>query len=393
MSLAIAKERVRSIDILRGLVMVLMALDHVRDFFHNQALLQNPLDPQTATVAGYFTRWITHLCAPIFVMLSGTSIYLVSLRKSKAELRKFLLTRGAWLILVDLIIMNFAFSFDVYYSFIFIQVIWAIGISMVILALLTWLPFNAIFGIGLVIFLGHNLLDYGEASRNGQVGFFWSLIHRPAFIPIGNNRVFAILYPFLPWTGIMLMGYSLGKWYQQSVDRVVRRKRLVTAGLGLIALFIILRTVNAYGDPTPRDPNLTGLKAFFSFMNVQKYPPSLMYSCITIGIGLLLLAWFEVTRNRLTNILNVYGRVPFFYYVPHFYLIHLLCIVGFYAAGYGAADIRTPNVPFLFRPPEFGYPLWAVYLIWLAVVAMLYPLCKWYDKYKSTHNHWWLSYV
>lgn len=394
MSLAIAvtKERVRSIDILRGLVMVIMALDHVREFFHSQAILQNPLDPATTTPAIYFTRWITHLCAPIFVLLSGTSIYLVGLRKSKAELSAFLLKRGLWLIFVEIVIMNFAFSFDYHYYFIFLQVIWAIGISMVILALLIWLPFPVLFGIGLIIFFGHNLIDYAEAAE-GRVGLFWSLLHRPNFTGLGSGRTLAVLYPFLPWTGIMLLGYSLGKWYEQSVDPVVRRKRLVTLGLGLIALFFILRSINEYGDPTPRDPNLTGIQAFFSYMNVQKYPPSLMFSSIIFGIGMLLLAGLELVRNKFTDILNIFGRVPFFYYVLHFYLIHLLTIIGFFAAGYGAADIRNPNIPFNFRPPAFGYPLWAVYLIWLGVLIVLYPLCKWYNNYKSRHNHWWLSYI
>ena len=191
----------------------------------------------------------------------------------------------------------------------------------------------------------------------------------------------------------MLMGYSLGKWYEANVDPVVRRKRLVITGVCLIALFLVLRAGNLYGDPTPWDTKLTGVKAFYSFMNVQKYPPSLMFCGITLGIGLLLLAWFEGMKGRVTNVLNVYGRVPFFYYVPLFYLIHLLCVFAFFAAGYGVDQIRDPNVPFLFRPAAFGYPLWAEYLIWIAVVAMLYPLCKWYNNYKSSHNNWWLSYV
>jgi uncharacterized membrane protein len=393
LALSITKKRVRSIDILRGLVMVIMALDHVRDFFHSQAMLQDPLNPETTTPALYFTRWITHLCAPVFVLLSGTSIYLVGLRKSKAALSAFLLKRGLWLIVVEIVVMNFAFSFEPNYFFIFLQVIWAIGISMVILSLLVWLPFPVLFGLGLVIFFGHNLLDYLEAERNGQAGFFWSLLHRQNFINISSSRTLGILYPFLPWTGIMLLGYSLGKWYEPSVDATVRRKRLLMLALALLALFLILRSINQYGDPTPRNPALSGLQAFFSFMNVQKYPPSLMFCCAVFGIGMLLLVVFERVRNKFTDVLNVYGRVPFFYYVLHFYLIHLLCIIGFFAAGYGAADIRTPNFPFNFRPPNFGYPLWAVYLIWIGVVAALYPLCKWYNKYKSTHNHWWLSYV
>lgn len=394
MSLSITRQRVRSIDVVRGFVMIIMALDHVRDFFHYTAMTQDPLNPATTSPALYFTRWITHLCAPIFVLLSGTSIYLVGLRKTKPQLTKFLLTRGLWLIFVELILMNFGFSFDPHFTTVFVQVIWAIGISMIILAGLIWLPFPVILTLGLVIFFGHNLLDYAEADRKGQVGFFWSLLHRPGFFPYdGGSRVFSILYPFVPWTGVMLVGYSLGKWFEPQVDPVVRKKRLLITGVCLITLFLALRIANSYGDPTPWNPELTGIKAFFSFMNVQKYPPSLMYSSITIGIGMLLLVIFENMNNRATNVLNVYGRVPFFYYVPHFYLIHLLCVVAFFASGYGVNDIRSPTVPFLFRPANFGFHLWAVYLIWIAVVAILYPLCKWYNNYKSTHNNWWLSYV
>jgi len=393
MALALTRQRVRSIDVLRGLIMIIMALDHVREFFHYPAITQNPLNPLTTSPALYFTRWITHLCAPIFVLLSGTSIYLVGLRKTKSQLSKFLLTRGLWLIFIELVVMNFAFSFDPHFTTVFVQVIWAIGISMVILSGLIWLPFPVILALGLVIFFGHNLLDYAEAQRQGQVGFFWSLLHRPGFFPYDGGRVFGVLYPFVPWTGIMLLGYSLGKWFEPQADPAVRKKRLLITGACMIALFIVLRIANSYGDPTPRDTSLTGIQAFYSFMNVQKYPPSLMFSCITIGIGLLLLVVFENMNNRATSVLNVYGRVPFFYYVPHFYLIHLLCVVGFFAAGYGINDIRSPNVPFLFRPVDFGYHLWAVYLIWITVVAMLYPLCKWYNNYKSTHNDWWLSYV
>jgi uncharacterized membrane protein len=393
MSLPILRERIRSIDVLRGFIMVIMALDHVRDFFHFDALQNDPLNPETTTPALYFTRWITHLCAPLFVLLSGTSAYLVGLRKSKAQLSSFLIKRGLWLIVAEIVIMSFGFTFDPGYSAIFLQVIWAIGICMVFLGLMIWLPFPVILAIGLIIFFGHNLADAAERAREGRVGFVWSLLHRPAFYPYGNGRLFAILYPFLPWLGVMTLGYCLGKWFEPEVRPAVRSKRLVMLGLGLIALFFVLRTINGYGNPNPRLTDASGWKAFFSFMNVQKYPPSLMFSSITIGIGLLLLVFFEQIKNRITDILNIYGRVPFFYFVVHFYLIHFLCMIAFLVEGRAAETIRTPNSPFLFRPADFGYRLWIVYLIWIGVVVLMYPLCKWYNRYKSTHRNWWLSYI
>jgi uncharacterized membrane protein len=393
MSLTQSRERVQSIDVLRGLIMVIMAIDHVREYFHYTALTQNPLDPATSTPALYFTRWITHLCAPLFVFLSGTSAYLAGRKRTKAQFSGFLIKRGLWLILIDLVLMSLLLTFDPNYGVLILQVIWAIGISMVLLGLLVWLPLPVIFALGLIIFFGHNLLDSAEVARKGDVGVMWSLAHRVGFFSLGGNRMLLVLYPFVPWLGIMLLGFCLGKWFEPSAAASVRPKRLAALGLALIVLFIVLRTLNGYGDPTPRQDFDTLQSDFFSFMNVQKYPPSLMFASITIGIGLLLLALFENIRNPITQILNVYGRVPFFYYILHFFLIHAVCVAVFYAQGYGAADIRTPNNIILFRPPGLGYPLWINYLIWLALLAVLYPLCKWYNRYKSTHGYWWLSYL
>lgn len=370
-----------------------MAIDHVREFFHYDAVLHNPLDAATSTPALYFTRWITHLCAPLFVFLSGTSAYLAGRRRTKAQFSRFLITRGLWLIFFDVVIMSLILTFDINYGMLILQVIWAIGISMVILGLLIWLPFQVTFALGLIIFFGHNLLDIGEEARKGNVGALWSLAHRAGVLPLSSDRMILILYPFLPWTGIMLLGFCLGKWFEPGADAINRRKKLVTTGLSLIVLFFVLRTINSYGDPIPRKDFDSIQSDIFSFMNVQKYPPSFMFSSITIGIGLLLLALFEKMRNRITQILSVYGRVPFFYYILHFLLIHLVCVAVFYAEGYGAKDIRTPNNIILFRPPDMGYSLAVTYLIWLALIAFLYPLCKWYDRYKSTHSSWWLSYL
>ena len=394
----LTKNRVQSIDILRGIVMIIMALDHVRDFFHVDAFQNDPINPATSHPILYATRWITHLCAPTFVFLAGTSSYLVGLRKTKAELSTFLIKRGLWLILVEVIVVTLALTFNPRYNFLFLQVIWAIGISMVILGLLVRLPLTAIFTIGLIIVLGHNLLDYPEAARaaNKQpLGFWWDLLHgaRFAIYPYAPNHVVAIVYPFLPWTGLMLVGYSAGKLFTPHFSALQRRKILLYTGFGLIVLFFLLRFVNTYGDPVPWTNQENTTRTIMSFFNVHKYPPSLMYVTITIGIALVLLALLENVKGPVTEFSKVFGRVPFFYYVLHFFLIHTLTVIAFFLSNYGVKDIVSPQVPFLFRPVDFGFPLWGVYLVWIGIILFLYPICKRYNAYKSTHHQWWLSYV
>jgi uncharacterized membrane protein len=388
------KKRVQSIDILRGIVMIIMALDHVRDYFHNDGVLHDPLDVTTTTPLLYFTRWITHFCAPTFVFLAGSSAYLIGLRKTKAELSSFLLKRGLWLILIEAVVITLGWTFNPLYNLVIFQVIWAIGISMVFLGLAVRLPYKVIFAIGALIVLGHNLLDYPEAARKHNVSFIWDLLHdgqfdRYTFLP---NRNLIIAYAFVPWMGIMFMGYCAGKLFAPAVESAKRQKALLLIGTGLILLFVVLRLLNGYGNPLPWTHQQTALATFGSFMNIHKYPPSLMYTCITLGPACIVLALLENVQNRFTEFAKVFGRVPFFYYVLHLYLIHLFTVIAFYAAGYGSKDIAGPT-PFLFRPPQFGYDLWAVYLIWVILVLALYPLCRWYNKYKGTHTQWWLSYL
>jgi uncharacterized membrane protein len=396
--LVMTKDRVQSIDILRGIVMIIMALDHVRDFFHVQAFQSDPIDPATTTPILYITRWITHLCAPAFVFLAGTSSYLVGLRRSKAGLSGFLIKRGLWLILAEVLIVTLGWTFNPLYNLLILQVIWAIGISMVILGLLVRLPLTAIFIIGLVIVLGHNLIDYPEAARaaNHQpLGFWWDLLHGAhfAYYPFTSSRGLLIVYPFLPWTGLMLMGYCAGKFFTPDFPVAQRKKILLYTGLGLIAVFFVLRLINAYGDPVPWATQTTATRTILSFFNVNKYPPSLMYMTITIGIAMIALVLLEHVKTPVTEFAKVFGQVPFFYYVLHFFLIHLLTVIVFFLQGYGTKDIVSTQVPFLFRPIGFGFPLWGVYLVWIAVIFLLYPVCKRYNAYKSTHREWWLSYV
>lgn len=395
-----AQKRIESIDIVRGIAMVIMALDHVRDYFHIGANLDDPLNLATTTPWLYFTRWITHFCAPIFVFLSGASIYLQSLRKTKKELGVFLLKRGLWLIFAEWVIVAFAWTFNPAYNFIPFQVIWAIGISMFVLGLLILLRLNyyMILVLGLILVFGHNLLDIPESAPGFKAGFWWDFFHHGvfAFYPVWGNHNAILVYPFPPWAGLMMLGYCTGIFFTKEYNAAKRRKILTGLGMVLIAFFILLRFSNVYGDPVDWSEQKKGLYTFLSFMHVAKYPPSLLYLCITIGPSLLLLAWMERVQNRFTGVMRIYGRTAFFYYILHLYLIHLLAAICFFARGHTFADAANvgQQFPFLFVAPGEGYGLWVVYGVWLAVVIMLYPLCKWYDRYKTNHKEkWWLSYL
>ena len=391
-------KRIESIDLLRGIVMVLMALDHTRDFFHAAALTDDPLNLATTTPELYFTRWVTHFCAPIFVFLSGVSIYLQSQRKTKKELSAFLFKRGLWLILAEVVIITFAWTFNPFYNFIGLQVIWAIGISMVILAAAIRLPFNLVLLIGLVIVFGHNLLDVPESAPGFKAGFFWDLLHHGHFAiyNLGEKNILAIVYPFLPWTGLMLLGYCTGVFYNTKYTAERRRRIFILSGISLLIFFAALRYSNFYGDPMPWSGQNNGLLTFFSFINVQKYPPSLLYMCVTIGPALILLALIENVKNVFSKTMIVFGRTAFFYYIIHIFLIHILCAIFFFTRGHSlqTAIDAMENVPFLFQIPGEGYSLLVVYLVWIGVIVILYPVCKWYDKYKTAHKErWWLSYL
>lgn len=393
-SLTLDKKRITSVDLLRGVIMIVMALDHTREFFHSAALTSNPLDLNTTTPVLFFTRWITHLCAPVFVFLSGTSAFLQSARKSKKELSIFLITRGIWLIIAEVTIVNLIFSFDISYSAIALEVIWAIGISMVILGLVIWLPFEIILAIGLLIVLGHNALDFYEKEQTTPFSAGYNLMHRVGFHSLSDNHQLLILYPFLPWTGLMMLGYCLGKILRND-NTAYRKKFLVITGISVIGLFIILRFINVYGDPFPWSQQGSGFYTFLSFINASKYPPSLFFLSMTIGPALFLMAWWDNFQNGFTRIVSVYGRVPFFYFLTHFFLIHLFSAIAFFMRGHtfaeDAADLSTPFIKFI-KEGE-GVQLRYVYLIWLAIVIVLYPVCKWYDNYKTRHKEKkWLSY-
>lgn len=393
-SLGGQRQRITSIDFLRGLVMVIMALDHVRDFFHVEAMTGDPTNMATTTPWLFFTRWITHFCAPVFVFLAGTSAFIAGQRKTRKELSLFLIKRGFWLVLVELFIITLGWTFDPLYHAFILQVIWATGMSMVLLGLVVWLPLPVIFAIGFIIVFGHNLLDGPEAERSGKVGFLWDVMHRSRFsvYTLAPNRFAIFVYALGPWAGVMMLGYCFGWLYRKGSDLIARRKTLLALGLSAIISFIILRYINQYGDPVPWSIQKNGTYTLLSFLNTTKYPPSLLYLMMTIGPAILFLYFFEQMESRFARFFITFGRVPFFYYVLHIYLIHLLCVIVFFASGYGVKDIVS-ETPFLFRPPTLGFNLWVVYGIWLVVILLLYPLCHWYDKIKTANKHWILSYL
>lgn len=384
----------------RGIAMVIMALDHSRDFIHIGANTDDPLNLATTTPLLFFTRWVTHFCAPIFVFLSGTSVYLQSLRKTRKELGAFLIKRGLWLVFAELFIISLAWTFNPMYNVLPFQVIWAIGISMVILGILILLRFSytALLITGLVIVAGHNLLDIPESAPGFTAGFWWDFLHHGSFVayPLTGNHYMFMVYPFPAWTGVMLLGYCAGRLYTANYSAARRQKVLVYLGTGLVLFFVLLRFTNAYGDPHDWSTQRSGFYTFLSFITVHKYPPSLLYLCIMIGPALLLLAWLENLDNRFTATMVIFGRTAFAYYILHIMLIHLVATVLFFARGHSFADAAEvgKNFPFLFVAPGEGYGLGMVYLVWIGVVVALYPFCRWYNAYKSQHrDKWWLSYL
>lgn len=377
--------------------MIIMALDHVRDFFHIEAFTGNPVDPVTSTPILFFTRWITHYCAPSFLLLSGISAYLSGRKKTLAEAGNFLAKRGLWLVFVEVVFVTFALSFDITYKVFFLQVIWALGMSMLILSLLVrFIPAKGILAIGLVLIFGHNLLDDISLSLNSPADILMNVFFTAAgkFYPIGGGKTVAVLYVILPWTGLMLAGYGLGSLFHKDYDPARRKKILLSVGTAGTAMFFLLRGINGYGDPAPWSVQSESWRTVLSFFNVSKYPPSLMFTLMTQGPLLILLAFTDQAENRITRFVSVYGKVPFFYFIIHFYLIHTLSALAVLASGYTWRQATDPKLFFQFRPFDFGFALGYVYLIWLGIVLILYLPCKWFWKYKM-HNKkkWWLSYL
>jgi uncharacterized membrane protein len=394
--IAVSNQRIYSIDVLRGAVMIIMALDHVRDYFHYGSFtINDPTNIQTTTPILFFTRWITHFCAPTFVFLAGISAYMMRQKKTKKELSGFLIKRGLWLILVEVLIVSLAWTFDPLYHIFILQVIWAIGISMIILGLILWLPVNIILVLGLLIICFHNVLDHWELIRNGKVNIFWEFAHHGHFtiIPLLPGHAIILIYPFLPWSGIMMVGYGMGRIFTGKFPSKNRKSTLFSIGLISFLIFIFLRTLNIYGDPSRWYQTGTQTFTLLSYLNLTKYPPSADYIFLTLGIAVIVLGLLDDIPKNSFSFLRVFGRVPFFFYVLHIYFIHAVNVILFFAQGFTAKDISPQTSPFLFHPDAMGLNLICVYLVWICIIIILFPICRKYDRYKSSHHQWWLSYL
>jgi uncharacterized membrane protein len=384
------RKRLDSVDLLRGVVMVVMALDHARDYFTHAALVFDPTDLTQTTPALFLTRWITHFCAPTFVFLAGTGAFLSGSRgKSQPQLSWFLLSRGLWLVVIELTVVRLAWFFNFDYHFLALQVIWAIGWSMVVLSALVFLPPWGVGAFGIVMIATHNLLD-GIAVKSllaapgawGDAGlgdWLWSILH------VQNPPV---IYPLIPWIGVMAAGYAFAELIRH--DPLKRRRELLQLGTALTAAFVVLRAVNRYGDPHPWSMQASGLFTFLSFLNTTKYPPSLLFLLMTLGPAIAALALFEQVRGPIARFFITFGRVPFLFYVVHLYLIHALVLV---AAAWRGDDIRSFLTFFRRFPPVSGYSLGVAYFVWIGVVLALYPLCRWFAGVKARRREVWLSYL
>ena len=405
------KARVDAVDLLRGVVMIIMVLDHTRDYFHQDALAYDPTNLERTSTILFLTRWITHYCAPIFVFLAGTGAYLQLARgKSRRELSHFLVTRGLWLVFLEVTVVKLLAFGTVSPSIWVLQVIWAIGVSMIVLAGLIHLPLRAIAVFGVAMILLHNLLDpiripfwQGPGTpAPDALGSLWMILHQSGPIPLKSTAppvVLLVLYPLIPWIGVLAAGFALGRVYDW--DAVTRRRWLLRAGMIVVAGWVLLRAMNVYGDPRPWTVQGTAAFTALSFLNAQKYPPSLLFLAMTLGPALLALAWFErhqrslaargASGGRLWNAVLVIGRVPLFFYLMQWAVPHGLSMLVNAIAGKPDANfLAPPGSPAL---ENFGWPLWVVYVAWLASLAIIYPFCRWYASLKARSSNRLLSYL
>lgn len=388
--------RIQSVDLLRGVVMVIMALDHVRDFFHADAYHFSPEDLTRTHALLFFTRWITHFCAPVFVFLAGVSVQLSSSKRDNlSAVSRSLVTRGLWLIFLEWTVLEFMWTFNFHYQMVVLQVIWVIGWAMIVLAGLVWLPRRVVAAFALAMIVFHNAFDGVRPAQLGSLGWAWSLLHQPAIFQKGSTLIFE-LYPLVPWIGVLAAGYCFAPVLRMEESR--RRGVLLRLGLTLTTAFFVIRFLNIYGDPQPWAPQSTFSLTVISFLRTSKYPPSLDYLLMTLGPAILVLGLIDRVRVSDHNPLRVFGRVPMFYYICHFYLIHAVALAVSrikygrwdYFLHFPGALLGLPDPTF---PKNWGYSLGIAYLIWIAIVSVLYLPCRWYMGVKQRSRSPWLSYL
>lgn len=384
--------RISSIDIVRGIVMIIMALDHTRDLIYVDSISEQPTNLLTTTPMLFFTRWITHLCAPTFVFLSGTSAYLsYKSKKDVAASSRFLMTRGSWLVVLEFTLVNFGVWFDVHFNVLLFDVIAAIGFGFIILSLLIQASVTTIAIIGLLIIFLHDLAPLVPLAEGSDLKQVLMPLLGPAAFPFEGGRLFIMGYPLIPWLGILLTGFAAGPLFENTEKD--RRAIFLKTGIISLAFFLVIRGLNVYGDPVPWNAQKNALFTILSFMNVTKYPPSLAFTLVTLGFMFLMLAAAEGLTNASARITTVYGKVPLFYFLVHWYIIHPIMFLVVFLQGYGSSDLVFGTNFGRPKGPS-GLHLGWIYLIWLVVVVALYPLCKWYGQYKERHREKrWLRYL
>ena len=386
--------RLGSVDAVRGLVMIIMALDHVRDFIHRGAMSGSPTDLATTTPMLFLTRWITHFCAPVFMLTAGMGAYFYLRHgdRTRAQLSRFLITRGLWLIFLELTLMQFAYNFNLSTANpIFLIVLYVLGACMIILAALIWLPVPLLLAISIVVIALHNLLD-GIRSTSPA----WILLHQVGAFPFAG-RIWIAAYSLVPWFAVMALGFCLASVFSWPPER--RQRFLLRAGIAMTIAFLVIRLINVYGDPSKWSWQPTATLTVLSFLNVSKYPPSLLFLLMTLGPALIVLSWFDRLRFSRVHPLIVFGRVPLFYFVLHFVAAHIaafmLAVPTYGSSAFGFMWQPVPSMGGDARsfPPNFGWDLWVVYVAWALIVLSLYPLCFWFARVKERRRDRWLSYV
>lgn len=389
------RPRLDALDLLRGAIMIIMALDHVRDFLSRDALSFDPTDLQQTHAALFLTRWITHFCAPVFFFLAGTGAYLSLGRgKTKRDLSWFLLTRGLWLVLLELTLVQWGWNFRIDPHFLGGAVIWALGWSMVFLSLLVYLPVWGVAAFGIAMITLHNLTDSVSPAAFGPWGWLWKILHVQSLIEFSPTASFGVAYPLIPWIGVMAAGFGFGALLRR--ERAERRKLLLWLGCVLTLLFVIIRATNVYGDPSLWSRQPTLLFTVFSFVNTTKYPPSLLYLLMTLGPAIIFLGLCDRDLGHWVRPVIVFGRVPLFFYLLHIPLIHGIAVL-LASLKHGAAQgvwLGPPWSPEMVAayPKDYGYGLGMVYLVWAIVILVLYPLCHWFADLKQRRRDAWLSY-
>jgi len=404
------QSRILTVDGVRGAVIIIMALDHVRDFVSRAAMSFSPTDLTRTTAALFFTRWITHFCAPVFALTAGIGACLwLGRSRTKGQLSRFLLTRGLWLIFLELTLLRVILLLEISFSntLIILSVIWMLGLCMIVLAGLIHLPTRLLAALSIVVIAGHNLLDPVAAAWFGSLSWLWNILHQQGIFRF-HEATILVAYPLVPWVAVMAAGYCLGAVFLPNLPAsgvqdgaewapAQRQRLLVRLGLGMILAFILLRAVNVYGDPARWSVQSSKLFTVLSFLNCTKYPPSLLFLFMTLGPALLFMAWLDRRQLSPGNPLVVFGRVPFFFFVVHLALAHAITIMlGFLRYGWAHfLLIPAPSMGGMRKdfPAEYGYSLWVVYAVWIAVILMLYPVCRWFAQLKQRRRDWWLSYL